>query len=332
VAEAQALKEVALVVAENAKEKWERVRGIFNRGAANETELDDAREKWESATQSLIAAEESLQQVVAARAIEQAQSSYDAQLAHVKYLETQKAKRYTRAPFDGFVVQEHTYVGQWLSKGDPVITLAKMDEVDVVVQIDQSDIGMVRMGQAANVMIEGAEPNRWSGKIAQIVPQSDWQSGSRGFPVVVRIKNRLETVDVEDGQPQAEPQRVPALKAGMLARVTISGPEQPTLLAPKDALVRTTRGTFVFVFDPIQDDAQFDPERPTAGVVRQVEVEADLRRSEGESIAIRPLDEEAVQADGGWGAGSWVVTEGGERLQPFQDNVNALPRIGTSPS
>lgn len=325
-AHAEAMKQMAHAVATNARQKWERTQQLFNRGAANDVELDDAQEKWKAAEQALIAAEENLQQVMSGMKVEQAQASLDAQRHHIDYLESEKAKRTTKAPFDGFIVEEHTYVGQWLSQGDPVVTLARMDEVDVIVNIDQADIPYVRLGQTAEVSVAGAEQTNWVGRIEQIVPKSDWEGGSRAFPVVVRIENRLEDLEITTDE-GTKTKKVPMLKAGMMAHVTIRGPEVETLLAPKDALVRTTRGTNVFVFEPTDPSAKFDHQTPTMGGVRQIPIEADLTMSDGEMIGIRPA-EKMSESVSPLKAGVWVVTEGGERFSaPVQDNVNALSRL-----
>ncbi len=325
-AHAEAMKKMAKAVETNARQKWERTQLLFSRGAANDAELEDAQEKWKAAEQSLIASEENLQQVKSGMKIEQSQASLDAQRFHVDYLESEKAKRTTKAPFDGFIVEEHTYVGQWLSQGDPVVTLAKMDEVDVIVNVDQADIPYVRIGQPAQVTVTGAEQTQWVGRIEQIVPKSDWERGSRGFPVVVRIKNRLDDVEVT-GEAENKTRKIPMLKAGMMAQVTIRGPEVETLLAPKDALVRTTRGTNVFVFDAKEPAAKFDPKNPTMGGVRQIPIEADLTMSDGEMIGIRPADKMSA-SENPLKSGVWVVTEGGERFAaPVQDNVNALSKL-----
>ncbi len=323
-ANAEAMKQVAIAVETNARQKWERTQKLFSRGAANDGELEDAQERWKAATQALVAADENLEQVKAGKNIEQAKASFAAQQAHVDYLETEKAKRTTKAPISGFVVEQQTYVGQWLAKGDPVVTLAKMDEVDVMVNVDQADIPFVRLGQTVDVAVEGADPVKCKGRIVQIVPRSDWEHGSRGFPVVVRIHNRLIDVEVATLVGETKLQKVPALKAGMMAHVTILGPAVETLLAPKDSLVRTTRGTNVFVFDPKDPSAKLDPKNPTMGGVRQIAIEADLNMSDGKMIGIRPA-QEMTAGENPLKAGVWVVTEGGERFAaPVQDNVNAL--------
>ena len=326
VAHAEAMVGAATAVKNNATQKWERTRTLYNRGAATDAELEDAQEKWKGASESLIAAQRTLERIKGGREIEQAKASRDAQAAQVRYLKTERDKRTTKAPFDGFIVKMHTYKGQWLSKGDPVATLAKLESVDVIVNIDQADLPYVRVGQTAQVTVEGADKTEWTGDIVHIVPQSDWEHGSRGFPVVVRIKNEFHTVDLA-GDGGTTLQKVPVLKAGMIARVTILGPEVDTLLAPKDALVRATRGTFLFTFDPLDKNAPLDPKKPAMGAVRQIPVEGNLNMSDGESIEVRVAANDPSIQGNPLKPGLWVVTEGGERLRPAQDNVNALSRL-----
>ncbi len=329
VAHAEAMKKVAQAVETNALAKFNRAQSLYAQGAATDAEFEDARERLSAASEARNAAEKKLASVRGGQEIEQAKASRDAQAAQVKYLTTERDKRTTKAPFGGFIVEMHTYKGQWLSKGDPVATLAKMDEVDVIVNIDQADLPYVELGQTAQVTVEGAvtvkgDPKtHWTGEIVHIVPQSDWEHGSRGFPVVVRIHNEIEDAP---GSGTDATRKIPVLKAGMLATVTILAPEVETLLAHKDALVRSTEGNALFIFEPKDKNAQVDPDKPAMGSVRQVWVEPDLGLSEGEYIGIRPSSGQP----GGqnlFQPGQWVVTEGGERLRPIQDNVNALRRI-----
>lgn len=328
-AHAQAMVERAKAVKNNAERKWERTQDLHKKGVANDSELEDALENWRAASQSLIAAEETLNQVKKGRTIEQAAASKKTQEKQIEWLKAEQKKRTTRAPFDGFIVQEHTYIGQWLSKGDPVVTMARMDEVDVMVHVDQADLPHIRLGQPARVTVKGADQTEWIGHIEHIVPESDWQKGSRGFPVVVRIPNKLVTVEATDSKGSSRQQKVPMLKAGMLARVTMEGPAVETLLVHKDALVRTTRGTKLYVFDPAEANAELDPKEPVMGSVQRFDIKADLAMSDGEMIGVRLAEDSPAGAgENALKPGQWVVTEGGERFAaPVEDNVNALGRI-----
>lgn len=283
-------------LAQSTASKLERARVLATRNAINQDELDDAEERAEAARQAVIEAEANYTLAKTGPRVEQidqARARLDAQRDQVEYLKAEKAKRTTAAPFAGYIVEEHTFLGQWLSKGDPVVTLALLDEVDVVVNVDQRDLPQIQPGKTASVRSHGdGAPGNREGTIWRIVPRSQWQTGSRGFPVRVRLKNDFVE---QDGR------RIPTLKEGMMAEVTFEGPPIEALLIPKDALVRSSRGAVIFAFDPAEADAG-------KGTVRQLIVELGI--SEADQIQI--LTDELKP-------GMQVVVEGAERLRPFQE-------------
>ncbi|MFY9256434.1 MAG: hypothetical protein WAO83_23470, partial [Fuerstiella sp.] len=114
------------------------------------------------------------------------------------------------------------------------------------------------------------------------------------FPVILRVKNEMTgSADLP----------IPALREGMMAEAEFFGSQQDALLIPKDAMVRTSRGTFVFAINARQPDAAED----AADSVRQVMIETGI--SQGGWI-------QAISSE--LQAGEQVVTEGAERLRPFQ--------------
>ncbi|MDA1013919.1 MAG: efflux RND transporter periplasmic adaptor subunit [Planctomycetota bacterium] len=241
--------------------------------------------------------------------VKQAELRFEAQTQQVAYLEAEKLKRTTLAPFAGIVVKEQTEVGQWLSKGDPVITLARLDDVDVMVNVDQWQLANVKLGHEAEVVIGGVTPERWKGTVFSVVPQSDWRKGSRGFPVRVRLKNEMRI---------AGHKRVPVLSEGMMASVTFLGDAKSMAMVHKDALVRTNRGAFIHVFRPAADPGESRADQP--GSTLQFAIEPGI--SDGEWIQVTPLGQDGDPSDAAkLAVGMFVVTEGGERLRPVQDNV-----------
>ncbi|MBT6155436.1 MAG: HlyD family efflux transporter periplasmic adaptor subunit [Planctomycetaceae bacterium] len=244
----------AEAVMRNMAKKMARSKSLLARGAINQDEYDDALQYDEGSQQSFRAAKATYDKLVAGprkEAVDQARARREAQQNQVKFLEADKLKRITRAPFDGFVVKEHTYRGQWLSKGDPVVTLARMDEVDVIANVDQQDESLVRLFDDAQIRINGIPQRDWTGRIKAVVPRSEWRSGSRGFPVKVRLRNSRITVKGVDEDGNEYTRILPVLKEGMMAQVTFSGAPLQALLAPKNALVRTSRGTQIFLFKPL---------------------------------------------------------------------------------
>lgn len=298
VTEAQARQAAADAAFRNAERRLREQEALLRRGAVTESTVKDARDVYDESRQQLAAARAVAERVAAGVREEekrQAKARLDAQQKHVEWLEAEKEKRTTRAPFDGYIVQEHTDRGQWLSKGAPVVLLAGLDQVDVEVQVDQEFINQVQPGQSVPLRIAGvpqpsAGDGRWTGTVHQIVPRSDWESGSRSFPVVVRVKNRISDID---GRP------VPLLREGMMAEAEFSGRPVFAVLVPKDSLVRTSRGTFVFALNP--------PDEAGNVSVSQISVQTGL--SEGSQIQVTSSELKS---------GMKVVTEGAERLRPFQ--------------
>ena len=292
-AEARAL--AARAINDSAQSQLRRIELLFEKKASNQDDLDQARERAEAARQiyaERYADYELTRSGPRAEEIAQARARYEAQRNHVDYLKAEKDKRTTRAPFDGYVTEEHTEIGQWLSKGHPVVTLAHLMEVDAVVNVDQEDLAHVRLNGPAQVVVTADEELELTGNVNRIVPRSHWSTGSRGFPANVRLK----TVFRES----ANGQTMPVLREGMLARVTFSGEPRPALMVTKDALVRSSRGMTIFVCEP-------DPSEPGSGTVRQVPVQTDL--TDGRYIEL--IGE-------GLADGMEVVVEGAERLRPFQ--------------
>jgi len=295
--EAKARKLAADVMFANATRRLEELKALSKRGAANPTEVKDAQDNLDSAEQNQLAAAAVLSRVSNPRpeTVQQAQARVEAQEKHVAFLKAEREKRLTKSPFDGFVVEEHTYVGQWLSKGAPVATLAKLDEVEVEVQIDQQYIDQIAPGRPVTLNVQGTgnrngRSRAWPGEVTSIVPRSKWEDGSRSFPVIILIKNELDKSTMPP---------IPALREGMMAEANFKGEEVEAILVPKDSLVRTSRGTFIYAINAPTDDQPMS--------VRQVLVTTGI----SEKTSIQVIGE-------GLEAGQQVVTEGAERLRAFQ--------------
>lgn len=306
--EAKAQQLAAEAAFSNAERRLKELRSLASRGATNPSAVEDAEDIFNETYQRLLAAKAVAERVTSGSRVEeklQAKARMTAQEKHVAYLEAEKEKRITRAPFDGFIIREHTYLGQWLSKGDPVVVMAQLDEVDVEVPVDQNFISQISIGDSVTLKIQGV-PNpddplgHWNGTVRAMVPRSEWETGSRSFPVIVRIANPMTG-------PAEKP--VPALREGMMVEVVFAGRPFEATLVPKDSLVRTSRGSFVLALNPSE------AEKPDS--VRQVMVEPGISKAEWIQVIGTDLE-----------PGMRVVTEGAERLRPFQ-SVQILPETAS---
>lgn len=260
-----------------------RVQDLYDKGvnAVSDQEVERAVFEAEEARQLLAEARSNYEMMVKGyrtEEIEAARAAYEAQQQEVKRLEDEMEKRRIRAPFTGYLVEKHTDLGEWVELGGQVATLVKLDEVEVQVNVEESHVHQITVGEKVDVSID-ALGRQVSGTIFRIVPRADWRQGSRSFPVIVRIANSFENDQ-------------PLLREGMVARIRFRGQPRQAILAHKDSILRTPNATLVYVVG-------------ADNTVRAVEIEEGI--SSGEYIEIR----------GNVQPGDLLVTEGVERLRPF---------------
>jgi RND family efflux transporter MFP subunit len=270
------------------RNKLDRLQKAYQRGATSIDELQDATSLAETAAQDTVAADAAYRLAVAgprAEKIAQAEANVAIAAETVRHIEDQIERHTIEAPFDGYVAAEYTEVGHWVTKGDDVVDVVELANVDVDCMVAEQYIGQLTVGATARVEIPALAEQHFTGPVSYIVPWGELRS--RNFPVKIRL----------DGIPQ---DGGPLLKPGMFARVTLPvGQTAAARMVPKDAVVLGRAVPAVFAVD-------VDGADPRQGVVRRVEVELGVA-SEG-----------MIQVTGAINAGDRVVVEGNERLQSGQ--------------
>jgi HlyD family secretion protein len=260
---AQAKARAASAKAANDLRQWRlaRAQQLFRTNVISEDELKEAQMTARLAEELLAQEQEGLRLTEAGpreERIAQAEARLEAQKAEVARLEEVLERHVIRAPFAGYVVKEHTEVGEWLAKGAAVADIVELDEVDVVAPVVEDYVLGVKVGMDAKVSI-GAVPGRtFEGKVVAIVPGAD--TLARTFPVKVRVKN-------SEG---------PLLKAGMFATVHLPiGATENAVLVPKDAIV--LGGPSPMIYTVVDDKAVPVPVETGIAVDDLVQVKGGVR-------------------------------------------------------
>ena len=304
-----------------------RARQLFEKGAFNQEELNEIEAEAKAAQQVFRQSDENSKLVVAgprAEKILQAKARVAMQDAMVRNLESRVRKFTIVAPFNGFVVAEHTEQGEWVKQGDLVAEVVALDEVDILVSVLEKHIAHIGIGQNIAVEIPALSDLRIIGKVSSIVPQADLRA--RSFPVKVRVRNPIQT---DPSKADSNKAPIATIKAGMLARAIIpTGAKRKGLLVPKDALVLGGPTTMVFVVDATVPDinAAVDDKEPTSGSTNTGKVRPV-------PVKMGSSDGRLIEVDGTIKAGELVVVRGNERLRPGQEvavietlDPQAIPR------
>ncbi|MEZ6073594.1 MAG: efflux RND transporter periplasmic adaptor subunit [Pirellulales bacterium] len=147
--------------------------------AISEEERDEVVSLAVAADQALIEAEKSLNLAELGprdEQIAQARAQVAIQQAVVEQLEDRIVKHTIISRFAGYVTAEHTEIGQWLKRGDPVADVVALDEVEVVAQVSEQHVQSIRLGLVVQVEVPALPGRTFTGTVIAIVPQADVQA------------------------------------------------------------------------------------------------------------------------------------------------------------
>ncbi|MHA0041702.1 efflux RND transporter periplasmic adaptor subunit [Deinococcus sp. PEB2-63] len=201
-------------------------------GALSASALADAQSAVTKAQQSVDSARASLSTALTQQ---QTGASTDAQNLRSQALAVQQAQDAldaaaqdradlkVYAPMSGVVSTVTATEGTVVNSGASILTLIDDTTLNLPVQIDETEIAGVKVGQRADVTLDAFDGQTFSGKVVRVSPGATQSSGISVFTATVQLTN-------PDGQ----------LRAGMTAEAEIIQSEDRGLLVPSKA-VQTVR-------------------------------------------------------------------------------------------
>jgi len=165
--------QAAKAVLDNAKSEAERRRGLADRNVISRDEADRyergyqvARAQYEQAAQHFALVDAEAREEDRARA-EAAVATAQAQLTEARaYLE----KSYIRAPINGVILRKLRHEGESVSTqfDSPVVTMADDSTLRVRLDVDESDVSKLRVGQRAYVTAETYGTQKFWGRVMRV--------------------------------------------------------------------------------------------------------------------------------------------------------------------
>jgi RND family efflux transporter MFP subunit len=162
-----------------------------------------------------------------------------------------------RAPFSGVVVAERIDIGEWVGKGDPVVEMIGLVDLDVVVEVPERYYPDMKKGTPASVTFDAIPGLEVEGRVRAVIPRASAQA--RTFPVKVRIENSERRIG-----------------AGMLTHVSFAvGETYRATVVPKDALIVRGERRFVYVLNS-ESSVDLVPVETGTGVGDWIEVQGPV--------------------------------------------------------
>jgi membrane fusion protein (multidrug efflux system) len=208
-------------------------------------------------------------------------------------------KKMVRAPFDGRVGIRLVNLGQFVSRGQSLVPLQKLDALYVNFKIPQRQLSSLSIGQQVLVSVDAFVDRHFDGLVTAIDTEVD--AATRNFSVQATITNPKEE-----------------LRPGMFAQVEVLLPNgDQQIILPATAISYAPYGNSVFIVEKMKGADGKD----YLGVRQQF---VKLGATRGDLVAI----------EGGVKAGEQVVTAGVFKLRnglPVQVNNAVLPTSDPAP-
>jgi len=151
----------AQLKSQNQKDRYERLKKIFESGAETQQNLDNAKTDYETALREI----ERLQATM--RSAESRLAEFNAD-ARVSAAEVQR--RILKAPSDGTILKINPTPGSAVASGKSIGDFAPKGALTVICEVDELFVGSVALGQKATVRLQGMQEIVASGEVITIGP------------------------------------------------------------------------------------------------------------------------------------------------------------------
>jgi len=192
VAQAQAEVSDARAQAAQAEVEWQQARLDSDRlqklaaeGAVSQQQADQAKTAALAAEQVFRSAQERIR--TREQAVVAAQRRVQAQQAAVAETRERQTFSLLTAPLSGIVLERLTEPGNLVQPGNEVLRVGDFSALKVAVQVSELDLGLLRLGQPAEVRLDAFPDESFAGRVSRISPAADPRS--RLVPVEVVIPN-----------------------------------------------------------------------------------------------------------------------------------------------
>jgi HlyD family secretion protein len=257
--------------------------------------LAQASNRVSQAEYNLARVRENLATVLAGpdpKALQLAHSRYDAAKATLEEAQATLEASTMVAPFDATVISVGAEVGDLVSSNTNVVTLADLTDLQVLANVDETDISQVEVGQEVEITFDAFPGRRLRGRVLEVPLEGNLVQNVVTYEVLVSLEG-AEGV---------------SLRSGMTANVSIVvGRRENALLVPALAVWQAEEGNVVMVQDSPQGEAT--AARVELGLSDGLYVEVLRGLNEGDQVVVEyELAEEQQGPFGGFG----VMIRGGQ--------------------
>jgi len=242
---------------DSSQRSFDRSKALFDSGAVSKSTIEDAE-----------------------TALKLARASVDAEQVSIQSVNNSLNNSVLRAPISGKVDEKNVSLGQYVSPGTVLATVKNTTSIKAVVQIKQSDLDKVKVGQKATLKLSKDDADTYAGIVKNIDASAD--SSSRVFDCQIEIDNTAGK-----------------LRSGVFGYIEIANEQKKEILAIPLAALAGNEGSYS-VFTMEENVAR--KHSVSLGEIQNDMVEVITGLKAGENVIVSNLnvlqDGDAVELEG----------------------------------
>jgi len=160
-----------------AKLAFDRTQKLFKDHSVSQSQMDAAQAQYDVASAQLKSAQETLTKLQhyarpeeirsAAAQVQQAQAALDNATISLDH-------SFVISPIDGTILEKLVEVGDYSNMGTPVYTVADLQAMKMTVYVSEVDLARIRLGDSANVVLDGMPDHPFNAKVIYISPTAEF--------------------------------------------------------------------------------------------------------------------------------------------------------------
>lgn len=195
----------------SASDDYARMKELFASNTVSKKQFDDAEARytvaqaqWNSAQQNL----QKMQRFARPEDLAAAKARLDQSKASADLIKKQYNDAYILAPVAGTVTSKPVEEGELIGTGTTVATISRLEKMNLMIYVSEAELGKVKLGGAANVVIDTYPDKNFPGKVIYISPIAEFtpkniQTKEDRTKLVFGVKLEVENNDgtLKSGMP-----------------------------------------------------------------------------------------------------------------------------------
>lgn len=200
--------QVSLTLAEKDKARME---NLYESKTITKKQYDDALANYEISLARFNSAKENFEKIKnlsRPEELKQAEANLKRAVANVNLLQKNLNDCFVTSPSTGFITNSFTDIGETAGIMSSLFQVTDLSSVELVIYVPETELGLVKLGQKADISVDTFTDKTFDGKVIYISPQAEFtpkniQTQEERTKLVFAVKIKIDNPDFElkDGMP-----------------------------------------------------------------------------------------------------------------------------------